>query len=68
MVTNICVIQCKKCFFFNPGPTLTDGRFYQWQLCNGSSWMDIQNDHVIEAQYTLPNIKSLKLYNMRDYG
>lgn len=69
MVLNICVIQClgvseNVSFFLNPGPTLTDGRFYQWQLCNGNSWMDIENDHVIEAQYTLPTIRSLKLYNL----
>ncbi|TMS03024.1 Poly [ADP-ribose] polymerase 11 [Larimichthys crocea] len=42
---------------------LTDGRFYQWQLNDGNDWMDINNDHVIEAQYSLPHTKSIKIYN-----
>ncbi|KAM3587660.1 uncharacterized protein V6R79_011258 [Siganus canaliculatus] len=44
-------------------PLLTDGRCYQWQLKAGGVWKDIENDHVIEAQYSLPNTKSIKLYN-----
>ncbi|XP_035534953.1 uncharacterized protein si:ch211-244b2.4 [Morone saxatilis] len=44
-------------------PKLTDGRFYQWQLNDGNGWMDIDNDHVIEAQYSLPHTKSIKIYN-----
>uniref|UniRef100_A0A3Q3A7T1 Si:ch211-244b2.4 n=1 Tax=Kryptolebias marmoratus TaxID=37003 RepID=A0A3Q3A7T1_KRYMA len=44
-------------------PKLTNGRFYQWQLNDGSGWKDITNDHVIEAQYSLPHTKSIKLYN-----
>lgn len=47
-----------------PGPTLTNGRIYQWQLYDGNSWMDIENDHVIEAQYSLPENKGMKLYNL----
>ncbi|XP_076015061.1 uncharacterized protein LOC143007548 [Genypterus blacodes] len=42
---------------------LTDGRYYQWQLKNGGGWKDIENDHIIEAQYSLPQTKSIKIYN-----
>uniref|UniRef100_UPI0037E79395 protein mono-ADP-ribosyltransferase PARP12 n=1 Tax=Semicossyphus pulcher TaxID=241346 RepID=UPI0037E79395 len=45
------------------GPTMTDGRLYQWQLNDGNNWMDIINDHIIEAQYSLPHTKSIKIYN-----
>ncbi|XP_068163110.1 protein mono-ADP-ribosyltransferase PARP12-like isoform X2 [Antennarius striatus] len=45
------------------GPILNDGRFYQWQLNARNSWKDIENDHVIEAQYSLPHTKSIKIYN-----
>ncbi|KAG7225692.1 hypothetical protein INR49_012278 [Caranx melampygus] len=45
------------------GPVLTDGRYYQWQLNDGSGWEDVDNDHVIEAQYCLPHTKSIKIYN-----
>lgn len=48
---------------FISGPKLTDGRFYQWQLNDGKSWMDISNDYVIEAQYALPHTRSIKIYN-----
>ncbi|KAM6961582.1 uncharacterized protein LKV04_020601 [Tautogolabrus adspersus] len=44
-------------------PKITDGRFYQWQLNDGNDWMDIVNDHIIEAQYSLPHTKSIKIYN-----
>ncbi|CAJ1054741.1 uncharacterized protein si:ch211-244b2.4 [Xyrichtys novacula] len=47
----------------SPGPNLTDGRLYQWQLNAGNSWEDINNDHIIEAQYSLPHTKSIKIYN-----
>ncbi|XP_029350847.1 uncharacterized protein LOC115036695 isoform X1 [Echeneis naucrates] len=49
------------------GPRLTDGRYYQWQLNDGNSWMDVANDHVIEGQYCLPHTKSIKLFNT-SYG
>ncbi|XP_073336641.1 uncharacterized protein [Pagrus major] len=42
---------------------LTDGRYYQWQLNDGRGWKDIDNDHIIEAQYCLPHSKSIKIYN-----
>lgn len=44
-------------------PKLTDGRKFQWQLYDGNQWLDIENDHVIEAQYSLPHTKSMKIYN-----
>ncbi|XP_038594696.1 zinc finger CCCH-type antiviral protein 1-like [Micropterus salmoides] len=44
------------------GPKLTDGRCYQWQLKGGKDWLDIDNDHIIEAQYSLPHTKSIKIY------
>ncbi|XP_034529572.1 uncharacterized protein si:ch211-244b2.4 [Notolabrus celidotus] len=46
-----------------PAAKLTDGRFYQWQLNAGNNWLDIDNDYVIEAQYSLPHTKSIKIYN-----
>ncbi|KAM7367176.1 hypothetical protein PAMP_015099 [Pampus punctatissimus] len=42
---------------------LTDGRCYQWQLNDGNGWLDIKNNHIIEAQYSLPYTKSIKIYN-----
>lgn len=48
---------------FNAGPTLTDGRRFQWQLNKGSSWENIDNDHVIEINYCLPHAKGITLYN-----
>lgn len=44
-------------------PKLTDGRFYQWQLCAGDVWLDVGNDHILEAQYSLPHTKGIKIYN-----
>ncbi|XP_044200090.1 uncharacterized protein si:ch211-244b2.4 [Thunnus albacares] len=46
---------------------LTDGRCFQWQLNDGSCWKDVDNDHIIEAQYSLPHTKSIKIYNTQ-YG
>lgn len=45
------------------GSKLTDGRYYQWQLNDGSGWKDVDNDYVLEAQYSLPHTKSIKIYN-----
>nr|XP_033931114.1 protein mono-ADP-ribosyltransferase PARP12 [Pseudochaenichthys georgianus] len=42
---------------------LTDGRCYQWQLNDGNGWMDVANDHILEAQYSLPHCKGIKIYN-----
>uniref|UniRef100_A0A667ZD00 Si:ch211-244b2.4 n=1 Tax=Myripristis murdjan TaxID=586833 RepID=A0A667ZD00_9TELE len=40
-----------------------DNLFYQWQLNDGKGWKKIDNDHIIEAQYCLPNTKGIKIYN-----
>ncbi|XP_005810797.2 zinc finger CCCH-type antiviral protein 1-like [Xiphophorus maculatus] len=48
-------------------PQLTDGRPYQWQINDGKGWRDVENDHIIEAQYSLPHTKSIKIYNT-SYG
>ncbi|XP_034718964.1 uncharacterized protein si:ch211-244b2.4 isoform X2 [Etheostoma cragini] len=44
-------------------PKLTDGRCYQWQLNDGNGWKDVSNDHILEAQYSLPHTRSIKIYN-----
>ncbi|XP_061571230.1 uncharacterized protein si:ch211-244b2.4, partial [Cololabis saira] len=44
-------------------PKLTDGRFFQWQLYASGGWKDISNDHIIEAQFSLPHNRSIKIYN-----
>uniref|UniRef100_UPI00398F3A7D protein mono-ADP-ribosyltransferase PARP12-like n=1 Tax=Pristiophorus japonicus TaxID=55135 RepID=UPI00398F3A7D len=40
---------------------------YQWQLKDSRGWSDIKSDYIIEAQYSLPWVKGIKLYNSR-YG
>lgn len=60
-------IQIKFIFVFQPDPQLTDGRPYQWQINDGKGWRDVENDHIIEAQYSLPHTKSIKIYNT-SYG
>nr|XP_015207349.1 PREDICTED: poly [ADP-ribose] polymerase 12-like [Lepisosteus oculatus] len=40
---------------------------YQWQIRKGSRWLDINKDWIIEAQYSLPEVKGLRLYNTK-YG
>lgn len=47
----------------NTDQTLTNGKFYQWQLHDGKTWLNIEHDHVIEALYSLPENKGMKLYN-----
>ncbi|KAF7669668.1 hypothetical protein LDENG_00151620 [Lucifuga dentata] len=42
---------------------LSDGRYYQWQLNDGKGWKDVDNDHIIEAHYSLPHTKRIKIYN-----
>ncbi|XP_068443112.1 uncharacterized protein si:ch211-244b2.4 [Clinocottus analis] len=42
---------------------LTDGRCYQWQLNDGKGWLDVDNDHILEAQYSLPHSKGIKIFN-----
>ncbi|KAJ8262004.1 hypothetical protein GJAV_G00161000 [Gymnothorax javanicus] len=43
----------------------TDGRPYCWQLNSGQGWKNIANDHIIEAQYSRPSARGIKLYNTR---
>ncbi|RXN05149.1 poly [ADP-ribose] polymerase 12-like isoform X1 [Labeo rohita] len=38
---------------------------YRWQLKIGKGWENIANDHILEAQYSLPNTKGIKIYNTR---
>ncbi|XP_048012876.1 protein mono-ADP-ribosyltransferase PARP12 isoform X1 [Megalobrama amblycephala] len=38
---------------------------YRWQLNFGKGWENISNDHILEAQYSLPNTKGIKIYNTR---
>ncbi|XP_067855363.1 protein mono-ADP-ribosyltransferase PARP12 [Heptranchias perlo] len=44
-----------------------EGKNYQWQVNDGQGWNDIKSDYIIEAQYSLPGAKGIKLYNSR-YG
>uniref|UniRef100_A0A673N8E2 Si:ch211-244b2.4 n=1 Tax=Sinocyclocheilus rhinocerous TaxID=307959 RepID=A0A673N8E2_9TELE len=44
----------------------TDEEFvgpYRWQLNFRRGWENISNDHILEAQYSLPNTKGIKIYN-----
>ncbi|XP_026065738.1 poly [ADP-ribose] polymerase 12 [Carassius auratus] len=36
---------------------------YKWQLNIGKGWKNISNDHILEAQYSLPNTKGIKIFN-----
>ncbi|XP_051547251.1 protein mono-ADP-ribosyltransferase PARP12-like isoform X2 [Myxocyprinus asiaticus] len=50
----------------SPSPVESDGdsdRPYRWQLDMGKGWEDIANNYVIEAQYSCPNTKGIKIYN-----
>ncbi|XP_051977046.1 protein mono-ADP-ribosyltransferase PARP12 [Xyrauchen texanus] len=50
----------------SPSPVESDGdsdRPYRWQLALETGWMDIAHDYVLEAQYSCPNTKGIKLYN-----
>ncbi|KAI7792199.1 protein mono-ADP-ribosyltransferase PARP12 [Triplophysa rosa] len=42
-----------------------DGRPYRWQLDLGDGWEDIANDHILEAQFSRPNTKGIRIYNTR---
>ncbi|XP_078077216.1 uncharacterized protein LOC144499037 [Mustelus asterias] len=43
------------------------GKHYQWQIKDRKGWNDIKCDHIIEAQYSMPETKGIKLYNSK-YG
>ncbi|KAF5907973.1 poly [ADP-ribose] polymerase 12-like, partial [Clarias magur] len=36
---------------------------YVWQLDLGNGWEDVANDYILEAQFSRPNTKGIKLYN-----
>ncbi|XP_067283326.1 protein mono-ADP-ribosyltransferase PARP12 [Pseudorasbora parva] len=36
---------------------------YRWQLNFGRGWENITHDHILEAQYSLPSTKGIKIYN-----
>ncbi|XP_077090072.1 uncharacterized protein LOC143741663 [Siphateles boraxobius] len=36
---------------------------YRWQLNFGKGWENITHDHILEAQYSLPNTKGITIYN-----
>ncbi|CAM4567007.1 unnamed protein product [Leuciscus chuanchicus] len=38
---------------------------YRWQLNFGKGWENITHDHILEAQYSLPNTKGITIYNTR---
>ncbi|XP_067906235.1 protein mono-ADP-ribosyltransferase PARP12 [Heterodontus francisci] len=38
-------------------------KHYQWQIKDKKRWSDIKCDHIIEAQYSLPVTKGIKLYH-----
>ncbi|XP_043943426.1 uncharacterized protein LOC122815197 isoform X2 [Protopterus annectens] len=43
------------------------GKHYQWRLCKGQQWSNIENDWIIEAQYSMPEVKGMEIYNTK-YG
>ncbi|XP_026778534.1 protein mono-ADP-ribosyltransferase PARP12 isoform X2 [Pangasianodon hypophthalmus] len=36
---------------------------YRWQLDLGNGWEDVANDYVLEAQFSRPNTKGIRIYN-----
>ncbi|XP_043564693.1 uncharacterized protein si:ch211-244b2.4 [Chiloscyllium plagiosum] len=40
-------------------------KHYQWQIRDSKGWNDIKHDHVIEAQYSMPGTKGMKLYHTK---
>ncbi|XP_051544634.1 protein mono-ADP-ribosyltransferase PARP12-like [Myxocyprinus asiaticus] len=50
----------------SPSPVENDGdneRPYRWQLDIGRGWEDVAHDYILEAQYSRPNTKGIKIYN-----
>ncbi|XP_036433213.1 LOW QUALITY PROTEIN: protein mono-ADP-ribosyltransferase PARP12 [Colossoma macropomum] len=39
------------------------GKPYRWQLDLGNGWEDVAHDHILEAQYSRPNTKGIRIYN-----
>ncbi|KAK3544631.1 hypothetical protein QTP86_019126 [Hemibagrus guttatus] len=36
---------------------------YRWQLNLGKAWEDVANDYILEAQFSRPNTKGIRIYN-----
>ncbi|XP_076860832.1 zinc finger CCCH-type antiviral protein 1 [Brachyhypopomus gauderio] len=45
------------------GSVEDSGRAYRWQMDVGEGWEDVANDYVLEAQYSRPNTKGIRIYN-----
>ncbi|XP_064417176.1 protein mono-ADP-ribosyltransferase PARP12-like [Latimeria chalumnae] len=43
------------------------GKHYQWQIKHKREWQNIEHDYIIEAHYSLPGAKRIKLFNSK-YG
>ncbi|KAF7694104.1 protein mono-ADP-ribosyltransferase PARP12 [Silurus meridionalis] len=41
----------------------TDSRPYRWQLNLGKGWQDVENDYILEAQFSRPYTKGITIYN-----
>ncbi|XP_048463423.1 protein mono-ADP-ribosyltransferase PARP12-like [Rhincodon typus] len=39
-----------------------NGKPFQWQIQDGSQWLDVAHDDIIEAQYTLPTVEGIYLH------
>ncbi|KAJ8268977.1 hypothetical protein COCON_G00115840 [Conger conger] len=48
-------------------PTAGSRHQYLWQLNDGQQWMNINNDHVIEAHYCQPGARGIKIFTA-NYG
>ncbi|GCC37431.1 hypothetical protein chiPu_0015935, partial [Chiloscyllium punctatum] len=42
-----------------------NGKLFQWQIQDGSQWLDVAHDDIIEAQYTLPMVEGIRLHTAR---
>ncbi|KAM4615662.1 uncharacterized protein ACJ7VT_010752 [Polymixia lowei] len=46
----------------NPGQSASvNGKHYEWHLSDGSQWLHIDNDHVIETHYCQPGAKGMTI-------
>ncbi|KAK2832450.1 hypothetical protein Q7C36_015912 [Tachysurus vachellii] len=36
---------------------------YRWQLNLGNGWEDVANDYILEAQFSRPNTKGIRIFN-----
>ncbi|XP_026876484.2 protein mono-ADP-ribosyltransferase PARP12 [Electrophorus electricus] len=47
----------------SPESVEDNGRPYRWQLDMGEGWEDVAHDYILEAQYSQPNNKGIRIYN-----